>query len=124
VVKILLVEDHELNREIMSRQLARAGFEVVAAMDGAQALASARTALPDLILLDMSLPVVEGWDVAQELKANAETRHIPVVGLSAHAMPEDRERALQVGCDDYVVKPVKFERLMQVIEPLLGHREK
>jgi two-component system cell cycle response regulator DivK len=117
--KILLVEDHELNREIMARQLSRAGYEVVVAMDGAEALVSARDSRPDLILLDMSLPVMEGWDVVRELKADRELRAIPVIGLSAHAMPEDRERALEVGCDDYIIKPVKFERLMETMRSFL-----
>jgi CheY-like chemotaxis protein len=119
MLKILLVEDHELNREIMTRQLARVGFEVIVAVDGAEALVSVRDNLPDLVLLDMSLPVMDGWDVVRELKADPDLRAIPVVGLSAHAMPEDRERALEVGCDDYVVKPVKFERLMETIRSFL-----
>jgi len=109
---ILLVEDNEMNRDMLSRRLIRKGFEVTMAFDGAAGVAAARDKKPDLILMDMSLPVMDGWEATRALKSAPETRAIPVIGLSAHAMAGDREKAMHAGCDDYDVKPVEFERLM------------
>jgi CheY-like chemotaxis protein len=118
--KLLLVEDNEENRDGLSRHLRRKGFDVAVAVDGRQGLAMARAAAPDLVLMDMSLPVLDGWEATRELKADAETRHIPVIALTAHAMAGDRERALQAGCDEYDTKPVEFDRLLGKIQALLG----
>ncbi len=118
--KILLVEDNEENRDMLSRRLARRGFEVALALDGAQGVAMARAVAPDLVLLDMSLPVLDGWDAARALKDGAETSAIPIIALTAHAMAGDRERALACGCDDYETKPVEFQRLLEKIEKLVG----
>ena len=113
--RILLVEDNEMNRDMLSRRLARKGFEVVVAADGEQGVALARSAAPDLILMDMNLPVLDGWEAARKLKAAPETRAIPIIALTAHAMEGDRARALAAGCDDYDTKPVEFPRLMEKI---------
>src|SRR5215203_6006429 len=118
--RLLLVEDNEDNREGLSRHLRRKGFEVVVAVDGRQGVDTARTEAPDLILMDMSLPVLDGWEATRQLKAAAETRHIPVIALTAHAMAGDRERALQAGCDEYDTKPVEIARLLGKIQALLG----
>ena len=118
--KILLVEDNELNRDMLSRRLARRGYEVVVAVDGEQGVAAAGRESPDIILMDMGLPVIDGWEATRRLKAEAGTSAIPVIGLTAHAMAEDRDRALEAGCDDYDTKPVEFPRLLQKIEALLG----
>jgi two-component system, cell cycle response regulator DivK len=115
-MRILLVEDNELNRDMLSRRLTRRGFEILMAVNGAEGLSLARRALPDLILLDMSLPVVDGWTVAGELKADPATRAIPIIALTAHAMAGDRERALAAGCDDFDTKPVELHRLMEKID--------
>jgi two-component system, cell cycle response regulator DivK len=115
-MRILLVEDNELNRDMLSRRLIRRGFEILIAINGAEGLSLARRALPDLILLDMSLPVVDGWTVAGELKADPATRAIPIIALTAHAMAGDRERALAAGCDDFDTKPVELQRLMEKID--------
>lgn len=117
--KILLVEDNELNRDMLSRRLLRRGFEVIMAVDGAQALASAAHDKPDLILMDMSLPVLDGWEATRQLRANGATRAIPVIALTAHAMSGDRERSLQAGCDEFETKPVEFERLLTKMQALL-----
>jgi CheY-like chemotaxis protein len=117
---ILLVEDNEMNRDMLSRRLVRKGHEVVMAVDGAAGVAAAREKRPDLILMDMSLPVLDGWSATREIKSAPETSAIPVIGLSAHAMAGDREKALEAGCDDYDVKPVEFERLMGKIEAALA----
>ncbi len=117
---ILLVEDNELNRDMLSRRLVRRGYQIVAAIDGHQGLAMARSEHPDLILLDMRLPGLDGWQVAQELKSSLETREIPVVALTAHAIAGDREKALEAGCDDYETKPINFTRLLEKIEALLN----
>ncbi|HLE65548.1 MAG TPA: response regulator [Burkholderiales bacterium] len=114
--RILLVEDNEMNRDMLSRRLARKGFEVVVAADGEQGVALARSAAPDLILMDMNLPVLDGWEAARKLKAAPETRAIPIIALTAHAMEGDRARALAAGCDDYDTKPVEFSRLMEKIQ--------
>ncbi|MCP9849923.1 response regulator [Cyanobium sp. Morenito 9A2] len=119
MVRVLLVEDNELNRDMLSRRLLRRGFEVVMALDGAQALALAVSAEPALILMDMSLPVIDGWEATRRLKAEAATASIPVIGLTAHAMAGDREACLQAGCDDYDTKPVDLARLLGKIEAQL-----
>lgn len=117
--RILLVEDNELNRDMLSRRLIRRGYEVVMASDGAEALAGAARERPDLILLDMSLPVIDGWEAARRLKADLALRSIPVIALTAHAMSGDRERALEAGCDEFDTKPVEFDRLLAKMESLL-----
>jgi len=122
MARILLVEDNDLNRDMLSRRLARRGHEVLLAADGAEGLAAASRERPDLVLLDMSLPVVNGWEAARRLKSAAETRAIPVIALTAHAMAGDRERALEAGCDDYDVKPVEIDRLLGKIAALLETR--
>jgi CheY-like chemotaxis protein len=117
--KILLVEDNEMNRDMLSRRLMRRGFEIVMATDGAQGVDKASTEAPDLILMDMSLPVMTGWEASRSLKANPGTAAIPVIALTAHAMDSDREKAMQAGCDDFDTKPVDFTRLVDKIEALL-----
>ena len=118
--RILLVEDNEMNRDMLSRRLARKGYEVVLAVDGQNGVEMARTHAPDLVLMDMSLPVLDGWEATRRLKADAATRHIPVVALTAHAMSSDREKALEAGCDDYDTKPIEMPRLLGKIEALLS----
>ncbi|MBA2434982.1 MAG: response regulator [Chthoniobacterales bacterium] len=122
--KILLVEDSEMNRDMLSRRLARKGYEVVLAVDGPSGVAMAQSESPDLVLMDMSLPTVDGWEATRRLKADASTQHIPVIALTAHAMSGDREKALEAGCDDYDTKPVELARLLGKIEVLLGSRGK
>jgi CheY-like chemotaxis protein len=117
--KILLVEDNEMNRDMLSRRLERRGYVVVVAVDGSQGIELARQDAPDLILMDMSLPVVDGWEATRRLKAAPETRAIPIIALTAHAMGGDRDRALEAGCDDYDTKPVELPRLLGKIEALL-----
>ena len=117
--RILLVEDNELNRDMLSRRLARRGHQVIVAVDGGAALALAESERPDLILMDMSLPVLDGWEATRRLKAAPATRSIPVIALTAHAMDADRERSLEVGCDDFDTKPVEIERLLGKIARLL-----
>lgn len=119
MAKILLVEDNEMNRDMLSRRLERKGFEVVMAPDGQQGVTLAASEAPDLILMDMSLPVVDGWEATRRVKADDATRGIPVIALTAHAMVGDREKALDAGCDDYDTKPVDFPRLLGKIELLL-----
>jgi len=119
VRRILLVEDNELNRDMLSRRLARRGFEVSIAVDGLQALALAHDELPQLILMDMSLPELDGWEATRRLKSAARTQAIPVIALTAHAMAGDREKALEAGCDDFDTKPVDIARLLEKIEALL-----
>ena len=118
--RILLVEDNEMNRDMLSRRLARHGYEVTIAVDGGEALARARELLPALILMDLSLPVIDGWEATRRLKQDESTRHIPVIALTAHAMTGDREKALEAGCDDFDTKPVDLPRLLGRIEALLG----
>jgi CheY-like chemotaxis protein len=120
MAKILLVEDNELNRDMLSRRLVRRGFEVVVAVDGRQGVDAALRELPDLVLMDMSLPVLDGWAATRELKANPVTSAIPVLALTAHAMDGARTSALEAGCDDYDSKPVELERLLGKIERLLS----
>ena len=117
---ILLVEDNEMNRDMLRRRLEKRGFTVVTAEDGAQALHAAKDHSPDLILLDMSLPLVDGWTAAAELKADDATRDIPVIALTAHAMDGDRQKAISAGCDDYDTKPVDLKRLLVKIAAQLG----
>jgi two-component system, cell cycle response regulator DivK len=120
VAKLLLVEDNEMNRDMLSRRLTRRGYEVAIAIDGAQGLAMAQSEHPDLILMDMSLPVMDGWEATRQIKAAEDTGHLPVIGLTANAMAGDREKALDAGCDDYDTKPVDLERLLKKIEDLLS----
>jgi CheY-like chemotaxis protein len=119
-MKILLVEDNEMNRDMLSRRLARRGYQVAIAVDGQEALDAAGSAAPDLILMDMGLPVIDGWEVARRLKAAPATASIPIIALTAHAMASDRARALEAGCDDYDTKPVDLPRLLGKIEALVG----
>jgi CheY-like chemotaxis protein len=123
MAKILLVEDNEMNRDMLSRRLVRSGYEVVIAVHGEEGVALARTASPDLILMDMSLPVLDGWQATRRLKADPATREIPVISLTAHAMAGDREKAREAGCDDFDTKPVEYTRLLSKIEKLLEKRE-
>ena len=118
--KILLVEDNEMNRDMLSRRLLKAGFEMVMAVDGEQAIDLARSEAPDLILMDISLPGLDGWEATRLLKAGPETRSIPIIALTAHAMAGDREKSLAAGCNDYDTKPIDFRRLVQKIQGLLG----
>ena len=118
--KILLVEDNEMNRDMLSRRLVRNGYEVAIATDGQQGADMATSELPDLILMDMSLPVIDGWEATRRIKANDATRRIPVIALTAHAMAGDREKAMEVGCDDYDTKPVEISRLLGKIAALLA----
>ncbi|MBI5367303.1 MAG: response regulator [Planctomycetes bacterium] len=119
MAKILIVEDNEDNRDMLSRRLARKGYEIVMAVDGGQGVAMAQSERPDLILMDLSLPVLDGWAATQQVKAGAETRAIPVIALTAHAMSGDRERALAAGCDDFDTKPVDLPRLLGKIQAFL-----
>jgi CheY-like chemotaxis protein len=119
MAKVLLVEDNEESRDGLSRRLGRKGYEVLLAADGRQGVEKARAEAPDLILMDMSLPVLDGWEATRQLKAAPQTRGIPVIALTAHAMAGDRERALEAGCDDYDTKPVEFARLLAKIQSLL-----
>ena len=119
---ILLVEDNDLNREMLSRRLARRGFQVLPAVDGMEGVRLAREHLPELILMDMSLPIKDGWTAARELKADPATRAIPILALTAHAMSGDRDQALQAGCDDYDTKPIELDRLLDKIHTLLAER--
>ena len=120
MTKVLLVEDNEMNRDMLSRRLIRRGFQVVFAMDGQQGIDLARSEQPEIILMDMSLPVIDGWEATRRLKADDATRSVPVIGLTAHAMSGDREKAIEAGCDDYDTKPVELNRLIGKIERLLG----
>jgi two-component system, cell cycle response regulator DivK len=120
MTKVLLVEDNEMNRDMLSRRLTRRGFDVVFAVDGKQGVALAHSEKPDIILMDMSLPVMDGWEATRCVKADDATRSVPVIGLTAHAMSGDREKAIEAGCDDYDTKPVEIDRLIGKIERLLG----
>ena len=121
--KILLVEDNEMNRDMLSRRLQRKGFEVVLAVDGQSGVEMARIHAPDLILMDMSLPVLDGWEATRQLKSDAATQHIPVIALTAHAMSSDREKALEAGCNDYDTKPIELPRLLGKIEAQMSRDE-
>jgi CheY-like chemotaxis protein len=120
MTKVLLVEDNEMNRDMLSRRLIRRGFQVVFAVDGQQGIDLARSERPDVILMDMSLPIIDGWEACRRLKADDATRGLPVIGLTAHAMSGDREKAIEAGCDDYDTKPVELDRLIGKIGRLLG----
>lgn len=123
MTKILLVEDNEMNRDMLSRRLVRKSYEVLVAVDGRESVEMARSETPDLILMDMSLPVMDGWEATRQLKASPETQAIPIIALTAHAMLGDREKAMEAGCDDYDTKPVELPRLLGKIEALLGERK-
>lgn len=118
--KLLLVEDNAMNSDMLSRRLVRRGYEVVLTVDGAEGVNMAQSENPDLVLMDMSLPVLDGWAASRRLKAAPETSSIPILALTAHAMAEDRDKALEAGCDDYDTKPIEFPRLLGKIEFLLG----
>ena len=118
--KILLVEDNEMNRDMLSRRLARRGYEVVVAVDGEAGVRMAQSEAPAIILMDMSLPGLDGWDATRQIKADPATRGVPVIALTAHAMAGDREKSLAAGCDEFDTKPVDFERLLGKIQALLG----
>jgi len=119
MAKILIVEDNEMNRDMLSRRLARRGYQIVVAVDGEEGIAEAKAENPNLILMDMSLPVIDGWEATRRLKAEPLTRSLPVIGLTAHALASDREKALEAGCDDYDIKPIELPRLLGKIEALL-----
>ena len=118
--KILLVEDNEMNRDMLSRRLKRRGFEVIFAVNGQEGVDLAISERPDVILMDLSLPVLDGWEATRRVKADGATSSVPIIGLTAHAMSGDREKAIAAGCDDYDTKPVEIERLIGKIERLLG----
>ena len=117
--KILIVEDNEMNRDMLSRRLARRGYEISMAVDGKQGIDAAESEAPDLILMDMSLPEIDGWEATRRLKSNEKTLNIPVIALTAHAMVGDKEKAIDAGCDDYDTKPIEFDRLLGKIEAFL-----
>ncbi|MEO0013809.1 MAG: hypothetical protein RLZZ535_2198 [Cyanobacteriota bacterium] len=118
--KILLVEDNEMNRDMLSRRLQRRGYEIVIAVDGEQGVAMANSEHPDLILMDMSLPIMDGWEATKNIKANTSTKSIPIIALTAHAMSGDREQAMKAGCDDYDTKPIDLPRLLTKIEVFIA----
>ena len=120
--KVLLVEDNEMNRDMLSRRLARRGFDVVMAVDGQQGVDMAKMEMPDLILMDMSLPVLDGWGATRQIKAEASTQSIPLIALTAHAMAGDREKAINAGCDDYDTKPIDLTRLLDKMDRLLSEK--
>jgi CheY-like chemotaxis protein len=120
MTKILLVEDNEMNRDMLGRRLQRRGYQVIIAVDGAEGVAMAQRDAPDVILMDMSLPVIDGWEATRRLKSAPETQAIPIIALTAHAMSGDREKAIEAGCDDYDTKPVEFTRLLAKIEAFLS----
>jgi CheY-like chemotaxis protein len=120
VKKILIVEDNEMNRDMLSRRLARRGYEVVVAVDGAEGIARAKSERPALILMDMSLPVIDGWEATRQLKADPDTATIPIIALTAHAMSSDRDKALEAGCNGYETKPVELPRLLEAMQKLLA----
>jgi CheY-like chemotaxis protein len=120
MAKILLVEDNEMNRDMLSRRLARKGYDILIAIDGKQGVTMAQTEHPDLILMDMSLPILDGWEATRQLKAIPDTQAIPIIALTAHAMSGDRDQCLAAGCDDYDTKPIEFARLLGKIQVLLG----
>jgi two-component system, cell cycle response regulator DivK len=122
MARLLYVEDNEMNCDILSRRLQRRGHEVLIAVDGQQGLIMAEAEQPDLILMDMSLPVIDGWEATRRLKVSPENQKIPIIGLTAHAMSTDRAKCLEAGCDDYDTKPVELPRLLEKIEGLLGAR--
>ena len=119
MASILLVEDNEMNRDMLSRRLERKGYQVIMAVDGAEGVAKAESEIPDIILMDMSLPILDGWEATRRLKSNNRTKHIPIIAQTAHAMAGDREKCLEAGCDDYATKPVELRVLLEKIEKLL-----
>ena len=119
MARILLVEDNEMNRDMLTRRLSKRGHEVLIAVDGREGVDVAISSSPDIILLDMSLPVMDGWEAARSLKADSATNSVPIIALTAHAMAGDREKCLEAGCDDYDTKPVEFKRLLAKIDALL-----
>jgi two-component system, cell cycle response regulator DivK len=121
-MKLLLVEDNEMNRDMLSRRLMRNGYDIVMAVDGQQAVNMAASENPDLILMDMSLPIIDGWEATRQVKSNAGTRRIPIIALTAHAMAEDKDKAMAAGCDDFDTKPVDIQRLLGKIQALLKTR--
>jgi two-component system, cell cycle response regulator DivK len=123
LARILIVEDNEMNRDMLTRRLQRKGYDVVSAIDGQTGLDSARRQAPDLVLMDMSLPVLDGWEATRQLKADSDLQKIPVIALTSHAMSGDREKALAAGCDDYDTKPIELPRLLRKIEALLDGRK-
>lgn len=123
MVKILLVEDNELNRDMLSRRLIRKGHEVFMAVNGQQGIDMAFSVKPDIILMDLSLPIKDGWTTSREIKSSPEISNIPIIALTAHAMAEDKQKALEAGCEDYDTKPIDFERLQKKIHALLPHLE-
>jgi len=122
-MKILLVEDNDLNRDMLSRRLIKRGFTVLSAVNGKEGIDKASSLKPDLILMDLSLPIINGWDATREIKANKNTSHIPIIALTAHAMAEDRKKALDAGCDEYDTKPIEFDRLLEKINTLLKNEK-
>ncbi len=120
MVKILLVEDNEMNRDMLSRRLERKGYDVEMAVDGRQGVEKAKTLAYDLVLMDMSLPEIDGWEATRELRADPTTKELPIIALTAHAMSGDREKALEAGCNDYDTKPIELSRLLGKMEALLG----
>jgi two-component system, cell cycle response regulator DivK len=120
MAKVLLVEDNDVNREMLVRRLAKRGYDIVVAVDGEDALGVARHELPDLVLMDISLPVMDGWETTRQLKGDQRTRHIPVIALTAHALIEDRNRCYEAGCDDYDTKPIEINRLIEKIQNLMN----
>jgi CheY-like chemotaxis protein len=123
MARILLVEDNEMNRDMLSRRLEKKGYTITLAVDGEQGVMLAQSLLPELILMDMSLPIMDGWEASRIIKTMAQTQHIPIIALTAHAMAEDRQRALEVGCDDYDTKPIDLLRLLSKIQVFLGCQE-
>ena len=119
MAKILLVEDNEMNRDMLTRRLEKRGYTVIPAVDGAAGVSLAKTATPDLILMDMSLPVIDGWEASRQIKADPAVAGIPIIALTAHAMESDRDKALKAGCNDFDTKPVELARLLSKIEALL-----
>jgi len=124
MARILLVEDNELNRDMLSRRLAKCGFQISCAEDGLQGIQMARQDHPDIILMDLSLPLLSGWSAARRIKADAELRFIPIIALTAHAMREDRASALDAGCDEFETKPVEFDRLLKKMNSLIDERRR
>jgi len=120
MAKILLVEDNEMNRDMLSRRLKKRGFEIVMAVDGQEGVEKAKSEIPDLILMDMSLPIIDGWEATRQIKGDPATENIPIIALTAHAMRGEREKALEAGCNDFDTKPVELPRLIEKIEGLLG----
>lgn len=120
--RVLLVEDNEVNRKMLSRRLGKRGYDISIAEDGAEGVSAARSQKPDIILMDMSLPVMHGWDATRELKGDPATKEIPIIAITAHAMSGDREKALEAGCDDFATKPYDLPGLVEKMETLLGNR--